>query len=448
MSGVVLGTLAYKTVMVTSQRLAGARFFETDIFKESPWISGDPHLVINPKSPRNFAVGVTTAPAPLPGGESSSLRPGRCAVSVSFDKGDTWLWSELFPDADNGHDGGVGVGPDGTLYGYCFTGKGQELRLSRDGGRTWTIPQPVLTAGARYAPGVPPTLRPGPNGRIRGDSSNGTVYFTSAANVSGQFARIVTASHDNGATWGPVYGVGIKDYPMFKPVNNPYNGGGLPAAAHGVFAVVYRSDEVPEPEAKCPCIVFAATKDEGKSFEGHVVPTTQTPIHVPPNAPADSNLELLKVAFPAMIAADPSRPGRFAVLVQVQDQTKLELSVTNDTGKTWSTPTMLGEMPANKRVMPYVEYSAKGVLGAAWRTKYADGRYDVYVALSRDGSGKFGAPVRVNRETSPRNRGPFIGYDDNTSLAIDDDFAHLAWGDWRSGKGDIWYARVPLSAVP
>jgi hypothetical protein len=84
-----------------------------------------------------------------------------------------------------------------------------------------------------------------------------------------------------------------------------------------------------------------------------------------------------------------------------------------------------------------------------WRAVYADGTYDIWSALSRDGGGSFSVPVRVSHAVSPRmvparNAGMFG--DDLQHLAVDNDNVHLVWADSRAGFQAVWYGRVSFAA--
>lgn len=129
---------------------------------------------------------------------------------------------------------------------------------------------------------------------------------------------------------------------------------------------------------------------------------------------------------------------------------ELRVSVSDDFGQTWS-PFVTAAHTDNavSLTKPSLEYSRKGVLALMWRAIYADGTYDIWSSVSRDGGGSFSAPVRVSHAVSPgmvpaRNAGMFG--DDLQHLAVDDQNVHMVWADSRAGFQGVWYGRVPLTA--
>jgi hypothetical protein len=83
-----------------------------------------------------------------------------------------------------------------------------------------------------------------------------------------------------------------------------------------------------------------------------------------------------------------------------------------------------------------------------WKQQYQDGTYDVWTWGSRDG-GKTFKTVRMSHSVSPariRERSNFMLGDDLSSIEVDDQYVHAAWGDNRSGFLGTWYGRVPLTA--
>lgn len=129
---------------------------------------------------------------------------------------------------------------------------------------------------------------------------------------------------------------------------------------------------------------------------------------------------------------------------------ELRVSVSDDFGQTWSPFVTAGHTDnAVSLTKPSLEYSPKGVLALMWRAIYADGTYDIWSSVSRDGGGSFSAPVRVSHAVSPgsvpaRNAGMFG--DDLQHLAVDDQNVHMVWADSRAGFQGVWYGRVPLTA--
>jgi len=130
--------------------------------------------------------------------------------------------------------------------------------------------------------------------------------------------------------------------------------------------------------------------------------------------------------------------------------TELRVSLSDDFGQTWSPFVAAGSTDgAVNLTKPALEYSRAGVLALMWRAVYADGTYDIWSSLSRDGGASFSSPLRVSRAASPgtvpgRSAGMFG--DDLQHLAVDNQNVHLVWADSRAGFQAVWYGRVPFAA--
>jgi hypothetical protein len=210
-------------------------------------------------------------------------------------------------------------------------------------------------------------------------------------------------------------------YPAVK--TNGWSGG--PVAAFGTLATAYVASG---PGCTSACIVFETSLDDGRSWHRHLV----APISLPTAASGLST----SFNFEPYSAADPSRPGRFAVMAFDAEQKHLLVYVTRDTGRSW-TRTSLAEPGAGvARWTPWIAYGPSGALGAMWRTSYADGSFDVWAAVSPKGDIRFAPPVRLSSERSPGPVAP--GGDDASDVALTRTALYATWGDQRG---------VPASAA-
>ena len=445
--------------------------------------AGEPVIAINPRDPNNIVVGgmanlhyVDGEPLGV-GQERVSVEarvkyrntPGASISTFAFshDRGRTWTfvddpWRDYFK-MNGTADAFVGFGADGTTFigsmnffpmnatpkmlelekeprpGLLFGAT--DIARSRDGGRTWSTPEHVMGQYNKledYGPGVKPEFigkTPYDRPFLITDESTGTIYVP--GNGSGgeppHMETFIRASKDNGDTWGPIYAY---DSPEFRQ-------GGFsarPAAAHGVLGVVYVASSAPSSsEGKCPCVVFGASRDEGKTFERHVV---QYDFSTPSFFDGMGNPSL---------AADPSHPGRFAVMADTAGNSVIQVFVTEDYGKTWKAPVRAGGTPGATIARPDMAYSSRGELAIMWLTKYPDQTYSTWSAVSHDGGSVFSAPVQVSHTPSPprsaiKNRGNNWDGDDLSSIAVDNDFVHIVWADGRAGFLGAWYARIPLTS--
>jgi hypothetical protein len=445
--------------------------------------AGEPVIVINPKNLNNIIVG---AMANLHYVEGAPLGVGQERISVESrvkyrntpgasisryaitdDRGRTWRFIEdPFRDyfkMNGTADAFVGAGADGTLFigamnffplnatpemlelekeprpGLLFGAT--DIAWSHDEGKTWSSP-PVHVMGQYnkledYGPGVKPEFigkTPYDRPYLVTDQSTGTIYIPGNGQGGEPSHRktFFRASHDDGKSWGPIYSYDAGDYPQ---------GGGAsrPSAAHGVLGLAYVASSVPaNAGAKCPCLVFGASRDEGKTFERHVVQS-----ELPPQP-----------GFGGMgspqLAADPSHPGRFAIMKLTPGNAEMQVFLTDDYGKTWKGPVPAGRVPGATMTKPDMAYSPRGALAVMWLAVYPDTTYSAWSAISHDGGSEFSPPLQVSHAPSPsrlsiKQRGNNWDGDDLSSLVVDSDFVHIVWADGRAGFLGAWYARISIA---
>ncbi len=326
---------------------------------------------------------------------------------------------------------------------------GSYLMISKDKGDTWSShATPVITswAQARFAPGLKPRFggvaSPWDRPYIKVDDSTGVIYGQAGGGQTDidqkpgvyRTQSYITASTDGGQTFGTIYAWDSPEYPE--------SGRGAFDVANGILAVAYPARSVAgDPGAHCPCPVFGASRDQGRSFAYHVIPPP------PPAPPATGR------GFPGArgggldLAADPTHPGRFAVMAG--DGGRLLVSVTDDAGATWSPWTTAAFVPGTQPTKPWITYSREGVLGLMWRAISPGGGYRIWSAVSRDGGHSFSPAVPVSHQASPPgfpNRDDGMFGDDIQDLVVGKSTLRMVWGDSRSGFLGAWFATVPLSA--
>jgi hypothetical protein len=445
---------------------------------------GEPVIAINPKNPNNIIVGGMAnlhyvEGAPLGVGQQRITIEARVkyrntpgssitVFAVSNDRGRTWrFFEDKFRDTfkmNGTADAFVGAGADGTLFagamnffplnatpemleqekepdpGLLFGAI--DIAWSRDEGKTWSTPVHVMgqaTKDEEYGPGVKPEHRgktPYDRPFLETDMSTGTIYVPGNGTAGTPVHRttFLRASRDNGKTWGPVYAYDSPDYPQGGSASKP-------RAAHGVLGVAYVASAVPAGSGtgKCPCLVFGASRDEGKTFERHVVQYDY------PVARGFGGM-----GTPQM-AADPSHPGRFAIMTLTTGSAELQMYLTDDYGKTWKGPVKAGATPGATITKPDMAYSPKGELAVMWLAVNPDQTYTCWSAASHNGGSSFSPSIQVSHSASParssiKNRGNNWDGDDLSTLAVDNDFVHIVWADGRAGFLGDWYARVPLAS--
>jgi hypothetical protein len=493
------------------------KIFETNVTKDLNISSGEPQIAVDPTDAHNvaiieFASGSAAVPAwtrntimehEAPGEKpKGDANPHLGRLQLSKDGGNTWTvirppaYDPEQPSHPGGGDPMIAYGPDGTLYAADCTGQAPKsgnvvlsgmdslhnvkmfIVASTDGGKTFTQPQQIET----------PRDRPW----LKVDQSTGTVYTAS----TGTFNPKTKAFNQPGAgmimdRWLTAWKPHLAGHSEPRRMGGPdfsAAGSSTMSAANGILAVAFMLG-TPEPggmgrgaptsvpaslqglikdgtktcSVAAPCVFFETSADEGQTWSRHQVP-----------------LPAGVAARAAHVAADPGRPGRYAVGLLSANGKSLMSVVTDDYGESWSAPATIPETVQGDDFKQWMDYAPNGVLGYMWKKKRDDlpppppmppmtsmadmmkmiGRmqgppFDVYAAISCDGGKSWLKPVRVNAEASPA--GP-NGFDDLSYIALDNNNAHLVWGDRRnvtkvknapSGMGGIqvYYGRVPFTAV-
>jgi len=410
---------------------------------------GEPEIAINPLKPNEMYLDGATFPFPLVINGPSPV-PNTCGGMISEDGGSTWQ-PEPFPPT-RCEDGIAVFGPDGMLYvggdvatstsvvrpgtpGAISVGSSAILVQgydpifhSTDSGHTWSAP--VKTMGSTnlgpfpFASGSGNPSNTFDRPWIVVDQSTNTLY-AEGHNIA-DHEGFVTASTNSAQSFGPIYAIDSPAYPQS-------GFGGNIAAAHGTLAAAYAASQAPG--ATCPCVIFETTTDHGATFTRHVVPLVNAPKQPDP-----------------YITADPAASGHFALTVLDATGSNNLVYVTDDSGNTWHGPATVGEAPENERFKPWLSYGPAGLLALVWRTRYSDGSYDVWSAISRTSRPQgplFSAPLKISSAAAPYPKGYFAG-DDFSFIVADSTYVHVGWGDSRDvavgGGVQIWYARVPLDS--
>jgi hypothetical protein len=455
---------------------------------------GEPEVAVNPKDPNNLVYNVMrdeltyacekaqdpnctpSVPAAPPGfslprGFFEDADWASNAVWASFDRGQTWKPVRI-PRTVLGHEdqllassfGGdpmVSAGPDGTFYiawepnhlvfpGFPFPAPGDYgcvvVSKSTDGGLHWTNPECAGT----------PVDRP----YMVTDQQTGTVYEASSGTL-GQMStgdplapnapytdRYVVASQ-NAVTWTTPHRLGGGGTPGFSASG----GVNSTTAAFGVLAAAFTSTSAPAcaffVQAAAPCTVFQtiAPSDLTSTDPNADVSWSR---HLVPNVPSNTT-------DGTMVAADPAEPGHFTVAVLNSTGSQFLVYRTTDSGNTWSGPTAVGNTPG-VHFKPSIAYSPNGVLGLMWRNWTGtpnSSPYNVWAATSNDEGSTFTSPLEISEPVntngsshvdSPAGDPTWLFFDDDSYITMNNQYAFIAWGDWRHGDRSGFFSSVKLQA--
>lgn len=451
--------------------------------------AGEPMLAVDPTNPENIVVVAMGSLHKLSGAPISRSMVNQYHatpfstipwLAVTHNGGRTWVtgvlpilgvfsvggWQKARmtrcpdPFAAASQDGTFFVGCEPrTTYGKDFGGS--YMLISKDKGNTWNkTPIPLITSWSlpRFAPGLKPRIggvaSPWDRPFVKIDDSTGVIYDQAGGGQTDidqkpgvyRIQSYITSSTDGGRHFGTIYSWDSKDYPE--------SGRGAYAVAYGALAVVYPARSAPaRTHAKCPCVVFGVSRNRGKSFDYRIIrnlPVPRSdyvPSHAPFGAPHPGWFPGVRPPGELSLAADQTRAGHFALLVTTLEG--LQVSLTEDYGRTWSPWVMAGRVADSQPAKPWLTYSRDGVLGLMWRAIRSDGTYDIWSVISRDGGKTFSTPLQVSHALSPmrypdRDDGWFG--DDVQDMVIDGGNAYMVWGDSRAGFLGTWFGKVALSA--
>lgn len=382
---------------------------------------GQPTVAVNPRNPNNL-VFVSTVFEPSPG-----LHPvGECFLAYSNDKGGTWT-RVPWPMGDRPMCGEPSVAFDarGTVYldnNQISNTLDENLvnhnvvSRSTDGGRTWTGPvrTPLLLSGAP---------------KMRVDVATGKVY--AVAGAKWEYPSAISVSADGGRTFseprvipGPM--------PCITIAPGIPQACGYPGRELAVHAgiVVSASQEEGKP------VNFHVTRDDGRTWTNRTVTDSEgTPVTAG-TGPLVPTPHLGAAADPVpWVSADPTRVGRFAVMVP--RESTLEVYLTPDAGRTWTGPKVISTPNVQR---PAMDFGTNGDLGVMWRTTTGD----AFSVVSFDHGRSFSAPLRVNQVTQPVGEAGPPG-DRWSGITLADGYAYVTWSDGRNGSSlDAVLSRVPL----
>jgi hypothetical protein len=439
-----------------------------DVLVRSDTGAGEPQLAVDPRHPQDVVVG-----------------ENNLGVSVSHDRGLHWTHVSLPNQGDNT----TTIDAAGV---YAYTSLDGAVLTSRDRGRTWAnvgnwvgslaeawygvggssqLPFRFLGCNAPRPTGpVDPVTGPGFHvigcdrpwltadatrpGLLRvaftdhSDGSGGTPVPTVGCKTSTATNQVfscgrqyVATSRDGGRTWGAFVPVDSAAAPMDH--TNGFSG--IPMSRAGVLATSYLAGA--SPGSRCTtCVIFQISRDDGRTWSRHLVPVAVDGASLGAHELNPLGISS-SLAFEPYVAQDPSRPGRYAVMVYDSAQRTLLVHVTGDFGRTWTGPARLAERGGKMRWLPWIAYGPTGALGVMWRTAFSEGSYEVWAAVSPSGSIRFARPVRLSSQRSP---GPVsqVAADDASFVALDGTTLHAAWGDRREGTLGIHYGRYSFASDP
>lgn len=408
------------------------------------FFEGEPYLSVNPTNNQNLVAAWM--------GIKSSGGLYRIAIKTraSFDGGNSWSAVSAQPHFGVGFgsaDVSMAFDKNGLLY-ICYIDYKQSpdsggiyVARSDDGGLSWDLPSKAFdmydVANKR------PIDRPW----IVVDNSNspnsGTLYITTkpAPWIAPPNRSFFKTSLDSGHTWTTIANLDGGNHLIGNAIAAPM---AAPATtSSGNFCSVYPS--YVSAQNILPAYYLATSSDKGQSFSYN---TVFAAIPVANDTNFKNGYQLL--AHPSdsnkLVFLSPNAQNGDADIIAIHS---------NDAGQTWSSLIRVNDDPlANGKAQDMVwgAYNEVGNLVVTWRDRrsstangFWNAGYDFYYATSADNGQTFSASQKLSNQ--------FIGFDsiiaqngnDFMSCVYREDTLYSVWGDTRSGKMNIYFAKTIAS---
>ena len=399
---------------------------------------GEPYLAVNPTNPQNMvAAWMSFALGGIP----------RIAIKTktSFDGGSTWNNLVVHPHAGatlHSADVSMAFRNDGTLFidyidyrqspdtGFIF------IQQSTDGGNTWSNPVKVWDIHEDLA--KEPMDRPW----LVIDNSNtanaGMLYLTTkpAPWISPPNRPYLKYSADSGQTWSSYRYVDSTGYLVGNTIAAPM--GAPTVTADGALCVAYAS-YLPA-QSVLPQYIIAKSYNRSIEFDYHTIYSGI------PGA-IDTNYKLGH-----HFTANPANSNQLtmAIVINKNGDPDIYTASSNDGGTSWNTIVRVNDDSIGNGVaqdMVWAQYATNGDLLVTWRDRRNAGTgffvgSDFYSAVSHDNGATFQKNIRLSNVTAAFDSVLLQNGNDFMSCYLVNDTICALWGDVRSGKLNIYFAKT------
>ena len=363
---------------------------------------------------------------------SLALGPDRTVyVTATRDRAPTVLWvsrddgrtfeNPTIPEPNGMGDLQIATDDEGAVY-ITGIGKGLDLAVSRDGGKTFTT-RTIESEEIRDKPELVV-------------SRNGRDLYVA---FDGRHGPTVMVSHDATATWERSH-VFVTDTMHHWPTAIALAGDQQVYFTASTFTLARLRDSITENTMR----IFAST-DRGRTWTGQILGRGPRVY----GGCAHNSSCRVKVPFPSL--AVDAKGTLYAVYTtgEVRQPYHLYFVCSSDRGRTWSSPV---ELTTAMRALshdradigiPAIVAANDGLVYVVW-TDDRDGPEGVWAKRSTDGGRTWSADVSLMRGDQPMAPGL---YGDYGGVAIDAlGRLHAAWSEGTGtipgrGKGSVWYAQ-------
>ena len=404
---------------------------------------GEPYIAVNPTNNQNIIISWMALDV------STGLRMA-IKSKVSFDGGTTWGNTFIHPHFGptwNSADVSMQFRPNGTLYLSYIDYRqapdsgGVYITHSVNGGVTWSVPVQIWNA-LTEDPSKRPLDRPWLAVDNSASSNDGMFYLTTkpAPWIAPPNRPYLKTSSDSGQTWSAFRYVDTTNFLVGNSIAGPM---GFPTvSADGALCVAYPS--YLSSQSIFPKVLLAKSYSKGASFQYYDMLVNSVSVQ-------DT---LYKLGY--RLAANPSNANQlaFSYLAKPNGDPDVYLITTNDGGITWGAPVrvnddIIGNGKAQE--MAWVDYDNNNKLVVTWRDRRngtGTGFYqssDTYCALSTNNGNSFQPNIRLSNVTAPFDSILEQSGNDFLSTCLVNDTIYSAWGDVRTGKLNICFAKTSVS---
>jgi hypothetical protein len=404
---------------------------------------GEPFLAVNPANEQNMVIawmGVTLTPT-----VRISIK-----TKTSFDGGATWSNLHTQPHLSNNTtsaDVSLCFRNDGTLYiSYIDSRQSPDSGViyvanSTDGGINWSTPTEAWNLLEDTA--ELPIDRPWMVCDNSSTANYGMLFMTTKPVPweSTPNRPYFKSSSDGGLTWSSYRYVDTTGYLVGSLIQAPM--AAVATTTDGAVCAAYPSFLFSQ--STYPKIYMAKSYDRGNHFDYYDVLTN-------PVSPNDTNLKL-----GYCLAANPGNQNDLAIAYAGGQNGDADIFVvsTSDGGESWTLPVRVNDDAIGNgkhQDMVWASYNAAGRLVVTWRDR-RNGTgtgfqqpCDTYASLSVDNGASFTTNFRLSTVSAPFDSVLYQDGNDFMSCQLVGDSICTAWGDVRTGKLNIFYAKASDSA--
>lgn len=405
--------------------------------------SGEPYLAVNPTNSKNIIIAWMALDA------STSYKMS-IKTKVSFDGGATWGNQHVQNHAKPTHksaDVSIQFRNNGIAY-LCYIDYVQNpdsggifITSSADGGISWSSPLQAWDLN-QDDPSKEPIDRPWLKVDNSASSNQGTFYITTKPPswIATPNRSYLKHSADSGQTWSTWRYVDTSNYLIGSSIAAPM--AALAVAADGALCIAYPSYVTSQ--SPFPKFLFAKSYNKGGTF-------SRNDLLVNPSSVNNSNYKLGYT-----LAANPNNANQlaFCTISNQNGDPDILITTTSNGGSTWNTPVRVNDDALGNgkaQDLAWVSYSTNNKLLAVWRDKRngsGTGYYqpsDVYCSVSLNNGATFLPNIRLSNISVPHDT--ILTQDGNDFLSCElvNDTVYAAWGDVRTGKLNIYFAKTAIA---